>query len=405
METTNQVRKEAVSYELIRGRLYFIGKDGYKLEVPESMRDVILTDNHDGRMAAHGGVHATYQRMKKAFHWPGMWKDVLAYVRSCHKCQTNKVGPSTHIRTGAVGQGAEHPFHTVSLDIKGPLPTTAKGSRYIISWIDVATRYVEASASATKDAEAVVESLSALIARHGVPRRIISDRDMAFLGKVMQLACKRLAIEHDDNPAYAKWMNGIVERFHGSIGTSLSHFVNEEDWQWDEQLPYALYAYRTAYQEKIQSSPFELVYGRAPRSLSEAVMDVTGSSSADGMTVDERLAKAMRRREEREKEPTIATQAAVYKVGDEVMLKKTEGRSGLEPRWTGPFKVVSDRKDRVTYLGWAGKELHAHKNHVFLYNPRIHKPDSEEFTAQDLENVLVNGGTVGTGKGKRKGSK
>ena len=146
VETTKQVNEETLSYEIIRERLYFIGKDGYKLEVPEGMPDVILAGNHDGRMAAHGGVHATYQRMKKAFLWPGMWKDVLVYVRSCHKFQTNKVGPSTHIRTGAVGQGAKHPFHTLSLDINGPLPTTGKGSKDIISWIDVATRYVEASA-------------------------------------------------------------------------------------------------------------------------------------------------------------------------------------------------------------------------------------------------------------------
>ena len=99
----------------------------------------------------------------------------------------------------------------------------------------------------------MMETLSSLIARHGVPRRIILDRDKAFLGKVTQLTCKRLFITLYDNPAYAKWMNGTVERFHGSIGTFLSHFVNEEDWQWDEQLPYALHAYRTAYQEKIQS--------------------------------------------------------------------------------------------------------------------------------------------------------
>ena len=113
----------------------------------------------------------------------------------------------------------------------------------------------------------------------------------------------------------------------------------------------------------------------------------------------------MKRKEGREKETTKAMQVTVYKPGDEVMLKKMEGNSGLEPRWTRPFTVVSDRKDRVTYLGWAGKELHAHNNHVFFYNTRIQKPDSDEFTAQDLERVLVDGGVKEASRGRSQGTK
>jgi hypothetical protein len=59
-----------------------------------------------------------------------------------------------------------------------------------------------------------------------------------------------------------------VERFHGSIGLILSHYVQERDGEWDDYLPYALFAYRKAYQNRIMTPSFPLLYGR--EAISEA---------------------------------------------------------------------------------------------------------------------------------------
>ncbi len=47
-----------------------------------------------------------------------------------------------------------------------------------------------------------------------------------------------------------------------------------EVWQqdWDEHLPYLLFAYRSSVQESTRESPFCLLYGRDPRFPTETVL-------------------------------------------------------------------------------------------------------------------------------------
>jgi len=56
-----------------------------------------------------------------------------------------------------------------------------------------------------------------------------------------------MGIQYEANPSESQWISGSVERFHGTIGTILNHYVQERDEDWDDYLPYALFAYRTAY--------------------------------------------------------------------------------------------------------------------------------------------------------------
>jgi hypothetical protein len=63
------------------------------------------------------------------------------------------------------------------------------------------------------------------------------------------------------------------------------------------------------------------------------------------------------------------------------MVKKTEGRSGLEPRWVGPFEVVSSSGVEVKYLNKKGLELTAHRSHTKLY----HETPLEELPILDLD--------------------
>ena len=95
-------------------------------------------------------------------------------------------------------------FHTVNLDIKGPLPLTKSKNRYIISWICVATRYVEAYAVKNKDAASVTMAFTRLVLLHGFPKHIVSDRDTAFLGNMLQSISKEFDIEYRANPSEAK---------------------------------------------------------------------------------------------------------------------------------------------------------------------------------------------------------
>ena len=45
----------------------------------------------------------------------------------------------------------------------------------------------------------------------------------------------------------------------------LAKKVEQSSRDWDQHLPYILFAYRASMQESVKESPFYLVYGRDPR--------------------------------------------------------------------------------------------------------------------------------------------
>ena len=127
---------------------------------------------------------------------------------------------------------------------------------------------------------------------HGFSRRIISDRDNAFLGKKFSDFTKSFGIELAANPAYSKWMSGTVERFHGSIASVICHYVGEKRDNWDDFLLYALFAYRTAYQTRLGASPFSLLYGRDPNTVAASCMGADLIRDPDTRGVAQRLEQA-----------------------------------------------------------------------------------------------------------------
>jgi hypothetical protein len=57
----------------------------------------------------------------------------------------------------------------------------------------------------------------------------------------------------------------------------LSHYINKNQDNWDEHLPYLLFAYRTSIQEFTKRTPFECVFGR----LAQFPTDITLRTIAD----------------------------------------------------------------------------------------------------------------------------
>ncbi len=80
------------------------------------------------------------------------------------------------VPTGKVGlqKGIQVPFHTLNLDIKGPLLRTHERNLNIISFSNPATHWVEAYPYKNKDAKSIIDALTSVITRHGFPKRIVS---------------------------------------------------------------------------------------------------------------------------------------------------------------------------------------------------------------------------------------
>lgn len=77
-----------------------------------------------------------------------------------------------------------------------------------------------------------------MFARHGLPRKILSDQGTRFM---MQGVCKRLGIESITTTPYHPQANGVVEQFHGTLVPMLRKAVAKQ-LDWPMQLPFCLFA-------------------------------------------------------------------------------------------------------------------------------------------------------------------
>ena len=73
--------------------------------------------------------------------------------------------------------------------------------------------------------------------------------------------CKLLRIKKIQTTAFHPQSNGSLERSHMVLTEYLRHYVCEDQTNWDEWVPYAVYVYNTTVHATTAYTPFELVYG------------------------------------------------------------------------------------------------------------------------------------------------
>ena len=104
-----------------------------------------------------------------------------------------------------------------------------------------------------------------IIARHGAPRVLLSDRGTNFLSRLVAEVCKIFQIQKVNTSSYHPQTDGLVERFNSTLCQSLSMYVARNQKDWDDFIPLILFAHRTSISEAIGDSPFYCLYGREPR--------------------------------------------------------------------------------------------------------------------------------------------
>jgi len=151
--------------------------------------------SHDNIMSGHQGVTKTYDRIIAHFFWPGIHGDVVRYCQSCDICQrTVAKGRVPKTPLGKMPL-IDSPFKRVAVDLVGPIaPVTDRGNRYILVMVDNATRYPEATALKSIEAETVAEALVTMFTRVGIPEEIPSDQGSQFLSGVMKKVSRLLSM-------------------------------------------------------------------------------------------------------------------------------------------------------------------------------------------------------------------
>ena len=80
----------------------------------------------------------------------------------------------------------------------------------------------------------------------------------------MQAVTRLLTTNHRTTSSFNPACNGQMKRLNHVIADMLSTYVSADHKDWDETLPYVIFAYNTTRQESTGFSPFYLLYGREP---------------------------------------------------------------------------------------------------------------------------------------------
>ena len=185
-------------------------------------------------------------------------------------CATRRVGKP--LRPPLVPLPVAGAFDRVGVDVI-QFVRSESGNKYAIVFVDYLTKWVEVFPTADQTALTIARLfVEQIISRHGVPRELLSDRGANFLSSLLQEVCKVMGVHKVNTTAYHPQGDGLVERFNRTLTEMLSKVVKKSGKDWDEKVPYVLFAYRTCVQESTQESPFFLLYGRDPNLPSQEVL-------------------------------------------------------------------------------------------------------------------------------------
>ena len=402
----------------VRDGILYMYDQGYKPLIPAALRKRLLSSAHGSLLAGHRGEHVTFERLRSEFAWPKMRSDVRDYIRTCDSCGVHKVAASQLvISPPATRADAMSPaFLRVEVDTKGPLPLTTRGNLHFITFIDLATRWIEAFPVPDIGSETTARVfVEGVICRHGIPEVLYSDRGTNFTSKEFkQFVAKALGGRQVYNTSYSPRSSGTVERAHRTIQTYLNQFLQlHPNTEWDRLLPYALAAYRSSYHQGLGCSPFEALYGRqfrtAPTTDAERLAhleDLPEGWILETATRIHDMKNVMISHQLKRWDNTTQDAENPVKLGDQVRVKN-QAKQKEQGRYSAN-KVVLGTTPHTIVVSAATKDDPHRRKHVHIANVKrshrvvIHK-DQDEGAASEGDDAAEFAGTHGEGFGEDAG--
>ena len=160
----------------------------------------------------------------------------------------------------------EWKWEEVGMDFIVGLPRTQKGYDSIWVIVDRLTKVahflpVKTTYTGAKLAKLYMERIVCL---HGVPKKIVSDRETQFTSQFQQRVHESLGTKLNFNSAYHPQTDGQTERTNQILEDTLT-CVLQYGTSWDKSLPYVEFPYNNSHQKSLKMAPFEALYGRKCR--------------------------------------------------------------------------------------------------------------------------------------------
>lgn len=384
-------------------------------ELSQETQRQIISMCHDDRVSGHKGIDKTLEIITRNWEWPGIRKDVTEYVGQCNLCaktKTSRHKPYGKLQALRPPSGA---WEEVTMDFIGPLPWSTDPATqveydmiYVI--MDRLTKYAYfiPIVTTTNAEELAYVFMRHVFASHGMPSRLVSDRDKLFRSKFWQSLMDQLGSKNKLSTSFHPETDGQTERTNQTLEQYLRSYVSHEQDDWVTLLPLAQVSYNNS---KVATglSPFYANYGFHPNvhqhplgirpKAQQATIQVDKLKELHIYLSDElefladRMAKYANKR--RSEGPDFKEGGKAYLLRKNIKTKRPSDK--LDFKKLGPFKIEK-KLGPVTYKLKLPKDMKIHPVfHVALLeeaptNARIQESlpvEPHEDIDYDVEEILA----------------
>ncbi|GMF23349.1 unnamed protein product [Phytophthora fragariaefolia] len=302
--------------------------DEPRLVVPDALCSDMLHYAHEDFQGGHQGITRTYEKLRSAFYWPGMYADVEHYVEECVDCASGK-GSSPNEGPSPGNVEPRRPFEVVSMAFVTHMPESERGNTFLLR-----------------------------------------DQDPSFMSDVSTRFRALLGSKQRTTLAYRPQANDQQEQSVQTVVRSIRAYIAEADQSdWDDHAERLMFALNTSFDATRLDTPFYLVHGRDAQGPLSAMVGPKPSSIPEGTAVEWRrkiqrqysyaiaCAEDPQKRCKRHRS-AIQTQKwkelseklkSGFEKGDSVWLYILKGQPSLSRKlahmWHGPFRIEEMHHD------------------------------------------------------------
>ena len=321
-------------------------KNQPRVVVPVNLIKILISEAH----FTHFGPDKTYGIIAKEYYWPGMFRDVENYCNRCEKCVIfkNKRTMQEPIQLIDKGQNA-HEF--LSIDIVGPLIRSINGHKYILTILCMFSRFLISIPLRNTSTLNIIQELTTIFCRYGIPKTLLSDNASYFKGEVFQNFMDTLGINHRFTSIYRPNSNGNLESRHGLLKSSLACMASEAN-DWNVRINYFTLYYNNTLNRNTKFTPSELFWGkiqRLPTTFNnlegkKEIISVSNFVRSTKKHIQEMAAITtqiqQRIFEQEQGKKNLKRRSRKFEIGDQVFLKNLIYKGSLRPKTSGPYFIT-----------------------------------------------------------------
>ena len=191
----------------------------------------------------HFGCDKTFATLTKNYFWPKMFRDVNRFTNCCSTCRKAKSKAQSHGLHMPLPFPYQ-PWEDISMGFVLGLPRTQNGKDSVFVVVDHFSKMAHfIPCNKIDDASHIANLFCREILRlYGVPKTIVSDRDVKFLSYFWKTLCAKLGIKLLFSTAYHPQTDGQTEVTNRTLSALLRVLIKKNIKEWEECLPIAEFA-------------------------------------------------------------------------------------------------------------------------------------------------------------------